>query len=54
MELLQRVGIPDKTHEYPANLSGGQQQRVGIARFLAMEPKIMMFDENPLRPWIRR
>jgi len=45
MELLQRVGIPDKAHEYPANLSGGQQQRVAIARSLVMEPKIMMFDE---------
>ncbi len=45
MELLQRVGIPDKAREYPANLSGGQQQRVAIARSLAMEPKIMMFDE---------
>jgi len=45
MELLQRVGIPEKAHEYPANLSGGQQQRVAIARSLAMEPKIMMFDE---------
>jgi len=45
MELLERVGIPDKAHAYPANLSGGQQQRVAIARSLAMEPKIMMFDE---------
>ncbi len=45
MELLQRVGIPEKAHEFPANLSGGQQQRVAIARSLAMEPKIMMFDE---------
>ena len=45
MELLERVGIPDKANAYPANLSGGQQQRVAIARSLAMEPKIMMFDE---------
>ncbi len=45
MELLQRVGIPDKARSYPANLSGGQQQRVAIARSLAMEPEIMMFDE---------
>jgi ABC-type polar amino acid transport system ATPase subunit len=45
MELLARVGIPDKAHSYPANLSGGQQQRVAIARSLAMEPQIMMFDE---------
>ena len=45
MELLERVGIPDKADAYPANLSGGQQQRVAIARSLAMEPKYMMFDE---------
>ena len=45
MRLLERVGIPEKAHEYPANLSGGQQQRVAIGRSLAMEPKIMMFDE---------
>src|SRR5208337_4611790 len=45
MELLERVGIPDKASAYPANLSGGQQQRVAIARALAMEPEYMMFDE---------
>jgi len=45
VELLERVGIPDKAQSYPANLSGGQQQRVAIARSLAMEPKYMMFDE---------
>ncbi|MBC8462350.1 MAG: amino acid ABC transporter ATP-binding protein [Deltaproteobacteria bacterium] len=45
MELLDRVGIPEKAGEYPANLSGGQQQRVAIARSLAMEPDYMMFDE---------
>jgi len=45
MELLERVGIPDKAQVYPANLSGGQQQRVAIARALAMQPKIMLFDE---------
>jgi ABC-type polar amino acid transport system ATPase subunit len=44
-QLLQRVGIPEKAHAYPANLSGGQQQRVAIARGLAMRPKIMLFDE---------
>ena len=43
--LLERVGIPDKAHAYPAHLSGGQQQRVAIARALAMQPKIMLFDE---------
>jgi ABC-type polar amino acid transport system ATPase subunit len=45
MELLERVGIPEKAGQYPANLSGGQQQRVAIARSLAMEPDYMMFDE---------
>ena len=45
MELLARVGIPDKADSFPANLSGGQQQRVAIARALAMEPEVMMFDE---------
>ena len=45
MELLERVGIPDKAQSFPANLSGGQQQRVAIARSLAMEPNYMMFDE---------
>jgi polar amino acid transport system ATP-binding protein len=44
-ELLRRVGLEDKTDEYPARLSGGQQQRVAIARALAMDPKLMMFDE---------
>ncbi len=45
MELLERVGIPEKAHGYPGQLSGGQQQRVAIARALAMQPKIMLFDE---------
>ncbi|MGH2788953.1 MAG: amino acid ABC transporter ATP-binding protein [Actinomycetota bacterium] len=45
MQLLERVGIPEQAHKYPAQLSGGQQQRVAIARALAMEPKIMLFDE---------
>lgn len=44
-ELLERVGIPQQAHKYPAQLSGGQQQRVAIARALAMQPKIMLFDE---------
>jgi polar amino acid transport system ATP-binding protein len=45
LELLTKVGIPEKAHAYPAQLSGGQQQRVAIARALAMHPKIMLFDE---------
>jgi general L-amino acid transport system ATP-binding protein len=44
-QLLERVGIPEQAHKYPAQLSGGQQQRVAIARALAMQPKIMFFDE---------
>jgi polar amino acid transport system ATP-binding protein len=44
-ELLDRVGLGDRTSNYPNQLSGGQQQRVAIARALAMEPKLMLFDE---------
>ncbi len=44
-ELLDRVGLADKTEAYPAQLSGGQKQRVAIARALAMRPEIMLFDE---------
>lgn len=44
-ELLSKVGLFDKRHEYPARLSGGQKQRVAIARALAMNPKAMLFDE---------
>jgi ABC-type polar amino acid transport system ATPase subunit len=45
MDLLKKVGIPDKAASFPNQLSGGQQQRVAIARALAMQPKIMLFDE---------
>ncbi len=45
MDLLRKVGIPEKARAYPGQLSGGQQQRVAIARALAMQPKIMLFDE---------
>jgi len=44
-ELLERVGLKDKTYEYPSKLSGGQKQRVAIARALAMKPDILLFDE---------
>ncbi len=43
--LLERVGLAEKRHTYPAFLSGGQQQRVAIARALAVRPKVMLFDE---------
>ena len=45
LALLEKVGIPEKAHDFPGQLSGGQQQRVAIARALAMNPKIMLFDE---------
>jgi polar amino acid transport system ATP-binding protein len=44
-QLLDRVGLGDKTSCYPAQLSGGQRQRVAIARALAMQPRLMLFDE---------
>ena len=45
VELLKRVGLPDKADAYPAQLSGGQKQRIAIARSLMMKPKMMLFDE---------
>ncbi len=45
VKLLDRVGLSEKIDCFPRQLSGGQQQRVGIARALAMQPKIMLFDE---------
>ena len=44
-ELLNGIGLLDKREEYPSRLSGGQQQRVAIVRALAMNPKLMLFDE---------
>lgn len=45
MDALTKVGLAEKSGNYPQQLSGGQQQRVAIARALAMAPKIMLFDE---------
>jgi ABC-type polar amino acid transport system ATPase subunit len=44
-DLLRRVGLEEKSRQYPHQLSGGQQQRVAIARALMMEPHVMLFDE---------
>jgi polar amino acid transport system ATP-binding protein len=43
--MLDRVGLSDKSGEFPIRLSGGQQQRVAIARSLCMNPDMMLFDE---------
>jgi polar amino acid transport system ATP-binding protein len=45
LERLAEVGLSSRADHRPANLSGGQQQRVAIARVLAMEPEVMLFDE---------
>ena len=45
LRMLERVGLMQHKHKYPAQLSGGQQQRVAIARALSMDPVVMLFDE---------
>ena len=45
MDLLKLVGLAEKAESYPDELSGGQKQRVAIARCMAMDPKIILFDE---------
>ena len=46
MTLLKRVGLDDKAGSYPSQLSGGQKQRIAIVRALAMEPDVLLFDEQ--------
>ena len=55
-EVLEKVGLQGWANHYPRELSGGMQQRVGLARAMAVDPEILMFDEpfSALDPLIRR